>query len=205
MKVESIIKGRKGVLVLILLIALPLGTFFSLPYLLIAPPENHPADAIIHLIYDPHLKTNEYVLSLYKKGIARKILCASTPAAWNVYPSDYVARKLVTQGVKREDIHVIRNPNPNECLAQDLPLLIRYARKQGWKRVLLVVNPVESRFFRHLARKYFGREGIQVFVTYSPEDCQNILDRWWCTHWKAQTFVSSAMNTLLDQLYPQCR
>lgn len=206
MKAENLkTKRRRWVLVLIFLAIFPWGLFFSLPRLLIVPPENHPADAIIHLIYDPHSKANEYVLALYKKGLAKKILCSSTPVAWNVYPSDYVARKLVAEGVRREDVYVLRNPDPNECWAQDLPLLTRYAQKRGWKRVLLVVNPAESRFNRLIARKYFRHKGIQVFVTYSPEDYQNILDHWWSTHWKVQTFVSSAVNTLLDQIYPQCR
>ena len=92
-----------------------------------------------------------------------------------------------------------------DCWAEELALLVEHVKAQGWKSVLLVVNPVDSRFGRRLAQRYFGREGIRVAITYSPRDEQELRHEWWRAHWKIQRMTSTAVKSALDLLYPQCR
>lgn len=181
-----------------------LGGFMALPVILIAPAETMPADVIVHQAMDADSDADAYVVELYRQAVAGKIVCVSSQVGCDVYPADYVARHLVALGVRQEDVLILRL-SAADCWAEHLPDMIEYIRSQGWSRVLLVVNPLSSRFDGWVARRYFGRAGLQLATTYSPRDRQACVQNWWRTHAKAQRMISNAVRVVLDLLYAQCR
>jgi hypothetical protein len=158
---------------------------------------------ILHLAIDPRSDSNLYVAELYRQGMASKIICVSSPVAWEAYPADYARRHLIALGVPEEDVSALHVPL-TDCAAEVLPHLVEYVKAGGWRSALLVVAPAGSRLGRQVAERYFNRAGIRVSVTYSLRDRQELLDGWWRTYWKAQRIVSAAMGSALDLLYPQC-
>jgi hypothetical protein len=111
---------------------------------------------------------------------------------------------LVTLGVKREDARSYHQPI-YYCRVQSLVDLAKYLKSQGWRRVLIICKPENSRGFAWHGRRILGDEGIKVAVGYAPDDFNELTDEWWKTHWKVQRFVGEAINTSLDFFYPECR
>ena len=188
---------------LTLLMLLGIGAF-SLPWLLIAPAETASADVILHYAIAYNTEVDAYVVQLYRQQRGKKIVCASRASLCEIYPADYARQHLIEMGIPAEDVLTLHLPN-YDCLAQALPLFTEMAKTNGWQQALLVVPPPFSRFEGGLTKKYFGKAGLKLAVTYSPEEEQKFTARWWMDHKTAQITVDAAVNTILDQLYPECR
>jgi hypothetical protein len=178
--------------------------FFALPALLIAPASVATSDVILHGAISKHSGADEYVIDLYRRGVARKIVCFDSQVSWELYPSDYVRESLISQGVNAEDVISLRLPIA-PCGGAQLPRIVEFVKARGWKSALYVTLPEDSRYTDNLARRFFEREGIALAVSYSPEDREELTRSWWRTHWKAQRMVGEAMIITLDRFYSECR
>jgi hypothetical protein len=196
-------KLRLLVKVLALLAALAIVLFFSLP-LFFAPARVAPADAILHLAIDSRSHGDEYVTKLYRDGLAKTIVCATSQVSWEVYLADFAREHLVQLGIPAADVSVMHLPIL-ECGAEYRPLFVSYLKERGWRRVIFVVNPTLTRLGRWRTESYFRDAGIEATFTFVPEDRAEMLDAWWRTHWKAQYVVLALMNSSLDLLYARCR
>jgi hypothetical protein len=181
-----------------------IALFFTLPKLLIAPVKVMPSDVILHTAIDPHSKADDYVMSLYRQGIGSKIVCISSQITWEVYPADYAREHLISLGARAEDVMSLHMPLA-PCSALNVPIIVEFVKSRGWKRVLLIGPPEDSRYAARLAGKFFEREGIALAVSYAPEDGEEVTRAWWRTHWKVQRFTSEVMNIALDVFYSECR
>ncbi len=203
MRFRGALRVRKRFVVPTLIIVLPLIMFFSLP-LMLASSEVTRSDCIIHSAIDSRLSGDAYVAQLYSQGIASKIVCISTQASWDVYPADFAREHLIEMGIRAEDVTALRLPMV-ECGAQNRPLVVEHLRKNGWKSALLIVDPSITRVSRWMITRDFRKAGIDVSISFAPQDREQMLTRWWRTHWKAQRVVLGIMNSTLDFLYPSCR
>ncbi|HEU0172694.1 MAG TPA: hypothetical protein VFV58_00400 [Blastocatellia bacterium] len=187
-----------------LLAAVCVALFFALPALLIAPATVAKSDVIVHGAISKHSAADKYVIDLYRRGMARKILCVSSQVSQELYPSDYVRESLISQGVPAEDVISLRMPI-EPCDGAYLAKLVEFVKANGWKSALYVTNPEDSRYSDNLARRIFEKEGVALSVSYSPEDREELTRNWWRTHWKTQRMVGEAMIIALDRFYSQCR
>lgn len=203
MKPRELSGWRRAAIILAALAAFAVALLFSLP-LFFAPARVAPADVILHLAIDPRSHGDQYVMQLYREGMARSIVCASSQVSWEVYPADFIRAHLLEMGARAEDVSVLRLPF-TECGGELLPILAGHVRERGWQRAILVVDPSLTRFGQWRAERYFRAAGLEVTVTFVPEDRAAMLDNWWRTHWKAQRIVLSLMNSSLDLLYARCR
>jgi hypothetical protein len=161
-----------------------------------------PGDAIMQIAFDP--ESARYVAELYKRRLGRKIVCASSQFSPGEYIADYSRLYLVELGVSAADIEVQHLPL-TDCFGEALPELVGFVQRQGWKSLLLVVRPEDSRAIGALAPSSFATSGIQTIVTYSRESRDKLVDGWWRTHRKAQRVVGAAFESALDICYSQCR
>jgi len=194
---------KRVILAPIILIALILSIFFSLP-LLFATPTVAQSDCIIHVAIDSRLSGDRFVAKLYSEGIARHVVCASSQASWDIYPADFAREHLIQLGVDQKDVAALRLPMV-DCGAQNRPIVIDYLKRNGWKSALLVVDPSLTRATRWSIVRDFKKSGIDLVVAFDPAERDEMLAGWWHTHWKAQRVVLGIMNSMLDQLYPECR
>jgi hypothetical protein len=178
--------------------------FFALPALLIAPASVAISDVILYGAISKHSAADKYVIDLYRRGVARKIVCADSQISWELYPSDYVRESLISQGVHAEDVISLRLPLA-PCGGAQAPRIVKFVKDHGWKSALYVTLPEDSRYTDYLARRFFEREGIALAVSYSPEDREELTRSWWRTHWKAQRIFGEAMIVALDRFYSECR
>src|SRR5512145_2124181 len=87
------LKKRWAYRVLLLLGLLAAGCvalFFALPSLLIAPAGVAKSDVILHGAISKHSAADKYVIDLYRRGVARKIVCVGSQISRDLYPGDYV-------------------------------------------------------------------------------------------------------------------
>lgn len=187
-----------------ILAAVCVGLFFALPTLLIAPASMAQSDCILHGAISKHSAADKYVVDLYRRGVARKIVCVSSQFSRELYPGDYVRESLISQGVPAEDVISLRLPIA-PCGGAYLPRMVEFVKANGWKSALYVTHPEDSRYSDNLARRFFEREGVALAVSYSPEDREELTRNWWRTHWKTQRMVASAMMITLDRFYSECR
>jgi hypothetical protein len=178
--------------------------FFALPTLLIAPAGVAKSDVIIYGAISKHSAADKYVIDLYRRGVARKIVCVSSQVSWELYPGDYVRESLVSQGVPAEDVISLRMPLA-PCGGAEAPKVVEFVKAHGWKSALYVTLPEDSRYTDNLARRFFERDGVALAVSYSPEDREELTRNWWRTHWKTQRMVGEAMIIALDRFYSECR
>jgi hypothetical protein len=186
------------------LLAAGTAIFFALPAVLIVPSDTPKADVIVNYAIDPHSHADAYVAWLYRDGVARKVVTASTQVSHETFPGDFVRDHLIELGVRREDADSLHLPIV-ECRAAVLGELAKYLKSRGWQSVLLICQPEDSRNTARLARRIFAQEGLSVAVGYAPQDFEEIRADWWKTHWKVQRFVDEAMNVSLDTFYSECR
>src|SRR5262245_36441308 len=178
--------------------------FFALPALLIEPASVEKSDVILYGAISKHSAADKYVIDLYRRGMARKIVCVGSQVSWELYPGDYVRESLVSQGVRAEDVVSLRLPLA-PCGGAETPGVVKFVKDHGWKSALYVTHPEDSRYTDYLARRFFEREGIALAVSYSPEDREELTRSWWRTHWKAQRMLGEAMIIALDRFYSECR
>ncbi|HEY7180209.1 MAG TPA: hypothetical protein VIC84_02270 [Blastocatellia bacterium] len=177
--------------------------FFSLPSLLIAPASEAKSDVILYSAISAH-SDDKYVIDLYRRGLGRKIVCVSTQVSRDLYPGDYVRERLISQGVRAEDVVSLRLPLA-PCDGAQLPRIVEFVKANGWKSALCVTQPEDSRYSGSLARRFFERGGIALAVSYSPEDREELTRDWRRTHWKTQRMVGEALTIALDRFYSECR
>jgi len=187
-----------------LFLAACVALFFALPRLLIAPMKTAQADVILHSALDLQSKADGYVVDLYRRGVAGKIICVSSQISWEVYPADFARERLISLGVSAQDVMSLRLPLA-PCDAMRLPLIVDFVKSQGWRSVLWIGRPESSRYAGWLGRRFFEKEGIDLTASYTPGDREELTQSWWRTHWKVQRFVGTAMNISLDFLYSECR
>jgi hypothetical protein len=203
MKANRPSRLRRLLKAILILAALALILFFSLP-LCFAPARVAPADVILHLVIDSHSHADEYVARLYRDGLAKTVVCATSQVSWEVYPAEFARAHLVQLGIPAADVSAMHLPLL-ECGAEYRPLFTSYLKERGWRRVIFVVNPTLTRLGRWRAESYFRDAGIEAIFTFVPEDRAAMLDAWWRTHWKAQFVVLALLNSSLDMLYARCR
>jgi len=197
-------RWRKWLIVAAALGGLALAGLWALPRALIGASAPAPADVLLHLAIDTRLSAEGYVAELYHRGLARKVVCVSSQVSWDVYPADYACRHLTALGVAPEDVSALHLPLA-DCQAESLARLAAHVKAAGWKSALLVVHPAGSRFSARLARRYFERAGLTAHVAHSPRDGEELVSRWWRTHWKTQQIIGNTVGTVLDLLYEECR
>src|SRR5262245_8101858 len=178
--------------------------FFALPSLLIAPASEAKSDVILHGAISKHSSADKYVIDLYRRGVARKIVCIGSQVSRDLYPGDYVRDSLISQGVPAEDVISLRLPIA-PCGAAELPRVVEFVKANGWKSALYVTHPEDSRYTDSLARRFFEREGVALAVSYSPDDREELTRSWWRIHWKTQRMIGEAMIIALDRFYSECR
>lgn len=178
--------------------------FFSLPWWLIAPAETVPSEVILHLAVGDRSEGDEYVAELYRQGLARQVVCLSTPVAWQVYPADYARQHLIALGVPAENVLTFYIP-ALDCRAEALAVIADFVKQHGWHSALMVVDPAVSGWNKRLAKPLFAREQIEVAVTYAPRDRARLLEHWWREHWKTQRLIGEAMDVVVDLFYAECR
>jgi hypothetical protein len=178
--------------------------FFTLPALLIAPAGEAKSDVILCGAISKHSTADKYVIDLYRRGVARKVVCQSSQVSPGLYPGDYMRESLISQGVPAEDVISLRLPIA-PCGGVDLTKIVEFVKANGWKSALYVTHPEDSRYLGALARGFFEREGVTLAVGYSPEDRNELTRDWWRTHWKAQRMFGEAMIIALDRFYSECR
>jgi hypothetical protein len=160
------------------------------------------SDAIVQLAFDP--ESAEQVLELYKSGLGRKIVSASSQFSPGEYVADYARLNLLASGVAPNDAEVQHLPL-TDCFGVALPEIVGLVQRRGWNSVILVVHPEDSRAVNALVRSSFGASAIRAGVTYSQESRNELIDGWWRTHWKAQRVVGAAVSSTLDMCYSECR
>lgn len=175
-----------------------------LPYLLISGADAGPADGIIYLAVDPYSKSDDFVADLYRRKAAPEVVCASTQVSHEIFQSDFTREHLVKLGIPESAVSSLHMPI-KDCFAEASAVLRDYARRKGWKSVLVVVNPGGSRYAGWVLRRQFEPAGIAVGVTWSPKTYADLTDSWWRTHWKAQVMVESLIGPMLDIWYAPCR
>src|SRR5262249_59080623 len=106
--------------------------FFALPKLLIAPMNAVKSDVILHGSIDMHSTADEYVVDLYRQGMARKIVCLSSQGSWELYPGDYAREHLISLGVPAEDVLSLRLPTV-PCGAVNIPMIAEFVKAPGWR------------------------------------------------------------------------
>jgi hypothetical protein len=179
-------------------------SLWALPRLLIASEANPlPAsDAVIQFAFDE--EPARHVVNLYRRGLAKKIVCASSQFSPGEYVADYMRLQLLNLGIPASDIEVLHLPL-TDCFGEMLPELLAFVQRREWKTVLLAVHAEESRAIRRLGPPAFEGVRVRAIVTYSPESRDELINGWWRTHWKAQRVVGAAFGTALDMCYSQCR
>jgi hypothetical protein len=195
---------RRALISIGLLSAVCAAIFFTLPVLLIAPAGEAKSDVMLCDAISKHSMADKYVIDLYRRGVARKIVCAGSQISHELYPSDYMRESLISQGVPAEDVISLRLPSA-PCAAPNLTRIVEFVKANGWKSVLYVTFPEDSRHSGSLARRHFEREGVNFCVSYSPEDRNELTQGWWRTHWKTQRIVGETMSIVLDRFYSECR
>jgi len=196
--------ARRALISLSLLLVVCVALFFALPTLLIAPANVAKSDVILHGSISPHSTADEYVVDLYRQGVARKIVCLSSQVSWELYPGDYARERLISLGVPAEDVVSLRLPVA-PCAAVNLPRIVEFVKAHGWRSALLITHPEDSRYASIVARRFFEREGVSIAVSYAPEDRAALTRSWWRTHWKTQRMVGETMSITLDLFYAECR
>ena len=175
----------------------------SLPWLLIAPPQTPPSDVILHYAIASNTDADEYVVQLYRQGVAKKIVCINLGSECGNY-TEYARQHLLELGVPAEDVLTLPLPS-TDCLAANLPRFTAMAKAQGWQQSLLVLRPSVTRTDGGLAAKYFSRAGLRLAVTSAPGERQRFTFFWWTKHETAQAMIEAIVNGMLDQVYPECR
>jgi hypothetical protein len=195
---------RRVLLLAAILVVTTTAALWLLPRLLIKTEVNPlPAgEAIIQVAFDP--EECRQVADLYRRGLGRKVVCASSQFSPGEFVADYSRLHLAELGVSANDIEVQHLPL-TDCFGEVVPELIGLVQRRGWKTVLFVVYPEDSRAIGGLVPLNFEASGIRAIVTYSQESRNELIDGWWRTHWKAQRVVDAAFETALDRCFSKCR
>jgi len=194
---------RRFVLAVVVGATAALALFFSLPWLLVGRAETAPVDVILHFSIDERFDTDQYVAELYRKGLAREVVCLSSQVAWQVYPADYARQHLIELGVPAEHVRA-EHVSSVDCRAQSFPRLIALMKKNGWNSAMMILDPAMNRATRWHANRAFSREQLKVIVTYAPGDYALLADGWWREHWKTQRFTGEALDIVFDLFYQEC-
>ncbi len=179
--------------------------FFSLPWFLTSPvlTETTPmptADVIVHWVTMSQSRADARVAALYQQTKAKKIVCASMPVSWDVYAADFTRQHLLTLGVPAENVLTLHLPL-EACSAPNDRRVAQYIKAQGWQSAVVVIDPITT---GSRLKKYFQQEGLNLVVTCAPEDRDELMNKWWKTHWKIQWITKSAFGVLLDSAYAEC-
>lgn len=195
---------RRLLIAVCLALAVVVTLIIALPKLLIAPMNEPGSDVILHGSISPQSAADEFVVDLYRRRVARKIVCISSQVSWDIYPGDYARARLISMGVPDEDVISLRLPIA-PCGAVNLPRIAEFVKANGWRSALWITHPEDSRYTARLTRKYFEREGITCAVSYAPKDREELTRNWLSAHWKTQRMVGEVMNMTLDLFYAECR
>lgn len=186
-----------------LLVVLAVLGFVSLPWFVVGEAEAPPVDAILLMTFDPRLKVDEYAVSLYQQGRAKKIICLSNTTTCETFASDYERQRLIELGVPAADAMMLHTPD-TDCRAQLFQPMLKFVQANGWQRILCVTDPVGSRMMRRVHQPKFKAAGIEMFVSYPPAARAELLDGWWRSHWKMQRMTREPLESGLDLFYAEC-
>jgi hypothetical protein len=195
---------KRSMLSLLFLSGATVLIFFLSPTLLIASSETPKTDVILDFSIDWRSKSGEYIAWLYREKVAPKIITLSSQVAEGAFPSDNARDHLISLGVKPEDVYSYHLPIVG-CRAEAFTEIAKYLNSQGLRRILIISRPESSRYIGVVGRRVFGREGLETWVGYAPEDYIELTSKSWASHWKVQRLVDESMNIALDQFYAECR
>lgn len=195
---------RRGLKTLAVFSVLAIFTFFTLPWLAVGETQAVPhVDAIYLMSFDPRLKADEYAVSLYRQGIASKIVCTSNAMTCDIFPADFARQQLIDLGIPPENVLVFHTPD-TDCRAQLAPPTIAFAQIHGWHSLLWIGDPAGTRMGRRVLQPKFKAAGIELFITYPPTAKDELLDGWWRSHWKMQRMSREPLESGLDLFYSEC-
>jgi hypothetical protein len=182
---------------------LVVAVFFSLPWLLIRPAEAARADVILYFNFGESADTDAYVAELYRQGLGQQVVCLSSQITWQTYPADLARERLLKLGLPAASLATFHLPR-TQCSAEAAPVLLDFLKQQGWRQVLIVTPPVQSRATQRVFATRFAREQIGLSVTYAPTDHEELRGQWWRKHNLTQKLVGTGIETVLDLFYPHC-
>jgi hypothetical protein len=195
---------RRGTLGGAALLMLAVLAFFGLPWLTVGDADTATrVDAIYLGAFDPRLRTDEYVVALYRQGVAPKIVCFGNAITCDIFPADFARQQLIDLGIPPANVSVFHTPD-TDCRAQLAPPLINSARQNGFRSVLMIGDPAGSRMHRRVFHPKFKVAGIDLFTGYPAAAKAELLDGWWRSHWKMQRMTREPLETGLDFFYAEC-
>lgn len=181
-----------------------LTLFLSLPRILIGAAEETKVDVILELELRSERPNDDYVAELYRRGIAKNIMCLSEQLTCGVFGADLSRQALIDSGVPAGQVYSIHLP-VTDCPAQAAPMIIQQIQSHGWRSALIVTHPVASKMIRRTYDESFKSGMVSLFVGYSRDDAAPFSGMWWKSHKPTQQLVRESMESILDQLYPACR
>ena len=195
---------RRGLIALACLLLLAIFGFFALPWLTVGQADVvQRVDAIYLTAHDPRLQTDEFAVSLYRQGVAKKIVCMGNAITCDIFPSDFARQHLIELGVPAEDVLLFHTPD-TDCRAQLAPPTIAFAQINSFRSVLWIGDPAGSRMSRRVFRAKFKAAGIDLFSTYPAAAKAELLEGWWRSHWKMQRMTREPLESGLDLFYSEC-
>jgi hypothetical protein len=194
-----------GVFLALLVIIAATGIFFAIPAIIIRRPDPPQAvAAILHTAVGARSTADDYVISLYRQGYSKRIVCVSSQISHELFPADFTKRNLIERGIPETAVTSLHLPIM-ECPAMTMDYIADFCQREGWKSVMIVSSPEGNPRAGAAMRLEFQRRGIGLIRTHSPEDAAALQSRWWLTHWKIQRVIGAIMETVLDTIYGDCR
>ena len=135
------------------------------------------ADAIVVLGGDSIAGDRvRHAVALYQRGWAPKLVLSGPPVRADFSEAELMEKEALRQGVPAADLIVARHPATNTF---DEAFALRPAlARLNVKKVIVVTSNFHTRRARRIFRAVYGREGLEVRVSASP-DVRFRPDRWW--------------------------
>jgi len=135
------------------------------------------ADAIVVLGGDSVAGDRvRHAVALYQRGWAPKLVLSGPPVRADFSEAELMEKEALRQGVPAADLIVARHPATNTL---DEALALRpFLAGHNFRKVIVVTSNFHGRRARRIFRAVYGREGLEVRVSASP-DVRFHPDRWW--------------------------
>lgn len=170
---------------LTVLLAVVLGIYFSLPFILegmarflIVQDKIEPAQLIIVLAGDDNGERVVEAVNLYQKGYAKNLLMSGGPLAWNLTSAEWMRKQARTLGVPA---HAIILEDKSRSTLENALFTLPILKKRGIKSIILVTTPTHSGRAKRVFKKVYSKEGIKV-MSYPAQKSRFQLSGWWTRH-----------------------
>lgn len=158
-----------------------------------------PADVVIALGGDARCLRERGAAGLYHQGLAKHVIVSGVPYAWKINTGEAAQRYVVSLGIPKENIFVLRESWNTRREAIDTAELMR---AKGWHSALIVTSAFHSRRALYTFERYaIGLSFYSAPLPAAPPEWQP--QKWWSRRGDMGTtvreFVSWA-NTLVGGL-----